>query len=79
MVAVSQTGGLSNKQKQHGKRMPLAATIAKAARSRQGEEAAAQALRESVQGPQGLEMRVACCPVAKILTSCFFMPKSMVL
>lgn len=32
---VSQTGGLSNKQKQHKKRMPLAATRAKAARSRQ--------------------------------------------
>jgi protein SDA1 len=35
MVAVLQTGGLSNKQKQHKKKMPLAATRAKAARSRQ--------------------------------------------
>lgn len=35
LCAVLQTGGLSNKQKQHRKRMPLAATRAKAARSRQ--------------------------------------------
>ncbi|KAL6843994.1 hypothetical protein ACP4OV_025667 [Aristida adscensionis] len=34
-VKQKKTGGLSNKQKQHKKRMPLAATRAKAARSRQ--------------------------------------------
>jgi len=34
-VKQKKTGGLSNKQKQHRKRMPLAATRAKAARSRQ--------------------------------------------
>ena len=72
LCAVLQTGGLSNKQKQHKKRMPLAATRAKAARSRQEKQQQRKRSGNQFRGRKAWKWELllcnSCSLVAKILT-----------